>query len=89
MTAAGSTDGPAVAAQVPRVLSAPGTKVYTYADGVAALERGEDIDYDGASSSLDMNQYGDLISPTVRVMHVANGLWFEREVIQLDPSLSL
>ena len=89
MTAAGSTDGPAVAAQVPRVLSAPGTKVYRYADGVAALERGEDIDYDGASSSLDMNQYGDLISPTVRVMHVANGLWFEREVIQLDPRLSL
>ena len=35
MTAAGSTDGPAVAAQVPRVLNAPGTKVYSYADGVS------------------------------------------------------
>ena len=88
ITAAGSTDGPAVAAQVPRVLSAPGTKVYTYADGVAALERGEDIDYDGASGSLDMNEYGNLISPTVSVRHIVNGLWFEREVIQLDPNLS-
>ncbi len=89
MTAAGSSDGPAVAAQVPRVLSAPGTKVYTYADGVAALERGEDIDYDGASSSLDMNQRGDLVSPTVRVLHVDEGLWFDRETIELDPNLSL
>ncbi len=88
MAAAGSTDGPAVAAQVPRVLSPPGTKVYSYADGVAALDRGEDIDYDGASGSLDMNEEGDLISPTISVTHNANGLWFQRDVIQLDPSLS-
>ncbi len=87
ITAAAATDGPAVAAQVPRILNAPGTKVYTYADGVAALERGEDIDYDGASSSLDLNQYGSPISPTVRVRHIVNGLWFERDVIQLDPDL--
>ena len=89
MTAAGSTDGPTVAAQVPRVLSAPGTKVYSYADGVAALERGEDIDYDGASGSLDLNEHGNQISPTVRVLHVVDGLWFERETFKLDPNLSL
>ena len=89
MTAAGSVDGPAVAAQVPRVLSAPGTTVYTYADGVAALDRGEDIDYDGASGSLDMNEAGELISPTISVTHNANGLWFERETIELDSNLSL
>ena len=88
MTAAGSTDGPAVAAQVPRVLNAPGTKVYTYADGVAALERGEDIDYDGASGSLDLNEHGNQISPTVRVLHIVDGRWFDREIIQLDPNLS-
>ena len=34
-------------------MNAPGTKVYTYADGVAALERGEDIDYDGPSGSIE------------------------------------
>ena len=48
----------------------------------------DDFDYDGASGSLDMNQYGDLVSPTVRVLHVANGWWTEREIIQLDPNLS-
>ena len=89
MTAAGSTDGPAVAAQVPRVLSPPGTDVYSYADGVAALERGEDINYDGASSSLDLNKDGNLTSPTVKVAHIVDGLWSERWAIQLDPALDL
>ena len=88
MLGAWVTDGPAVAAQVPRVLNAPGTKVYTYADGVAALERGEDIDYDGASGSLDLNEHGNQISPTVRVLHIVDGRWFDREIIQLDPNLS-
>ena len=88
MTAAGSVDGPAVVAQLPRVLSAPGTKVYTYADGVSALARGEEIDYDGASSSLDLNEAGDLLSPTISVAHNANGRWFQRDVVQLDPTLS-
>ena len=55
---------------------------------MAALERGEDIDYDGASSSLDMNETGDLISPMISVTHNADGLWFHREIIQLDPYLS-
>ena len=88
MTAAGSVDGPAVAAQVPRVMSAPGIKVHTYADGVAALERGEEIDFDGASSSLDLNEAGDLLSPMISVTQNANGLWFQRDVIQLDPILN-
>ena len=90
MTAAGTTDGPAVAAQVPNVLNAPGTKVYTYADGVAALERGEDIDYDGPSGSLELHTVtGNLVSPTVAVNHIVNGSYTEREVIELDPALSL
>ena len=88
MTAAGSVEGPAVATQVPRVLSAPGTKVYSYAEGVAALERGEEIDYDGASSSLDMNEAGDLISPMISVTHNSNGQWYQRDVVRLDPVLS-
>ena len=89
MTAAGTTDGPAVAAQVPNVLNAPGAKVYTYAEGVAALERGEEIDYDGPSGSLDVNRLGNLVSPTVAVNHIVNGSYTEREVIELDPALSL
>ncbi len=87
MTAAGSTDGPAVAAQVPSIVNAPGTKVYTYADGVAALERGEDIDYDGPSGSIELNNLGNLVSPKVAVQHIVGGSYTEREVIELDSSL--
>ena len=88
MTAAGSTDGPAVAAQVPQVLNPPGAKVYNYADGVAALKRGADIDYDGPSGSLQLNRYGNLISLKVAVQHIANGQYTVREVIELDATLS-
>ena len=90
MTAAESTDGPDVAAQIYNIVNAPGTKVYTYADGVAALERGEDIDYDGPSGSLELHTgTGNLVSPTVAVNHIVNGSYTEREVIELDPALSL
>ena len=88
MTAAESTDGPAVAAQIYNVTNAPGTKVHTYADGVAALERGEQIDYDGPSGSIELNtSTGNLVSPKVAVQHIVNGGYTAREVIELDASL--
>ena len=90
MTAAGTTDGPAVAAQIYNIVNAPGIKVYTYADGVAALERGEQIDYDGPSGSLELHTVtGNLVSPKVAVNHIVNGSYTERQVIELDPALSL
>ena len=89
MTAAESTDGPAVAAQIYNVTNAPGTKVYTYADGVAALERGEQIDYDGPSGSLELHTTtGNLVSPKVAVQHIVGDSYTAREVIELDASLS-
>ena len=87
MTAAGTTEGAAVAARVRDVTNAPGTKVYTYADGVAALERGEQIDYDGPSGSLELNERGNLIGAKVAVFHIVDGGFTVREVIELDPSL--
>ena len=89
MTAAESTDGPDVAAQIYNVTNAPGTKVYTYADGVAALERGEQIDYDGPSGSIELNtSTGNLVSPKVAVQHIVGGSYTAREgVIELDASL--
>lgn len=40
------------------VAMGPGTKVYTYAEGVAALERGEDIDYDGVTGEFNYTDSG-------------------------------
>jgi ABC-type branched-subunit amino acid transport system substrate-binding protein len=87
MEAAGSTDGAEVAAQIVDVASAPGTKVYSYAEGLEALERGEDIDFEGASSSLDMNANGNLVSPQLSVLRIVDGAWQPTEDVELDPSL--
>lgn len=87
ITAAGTTDGPAVAAEISELLNAPGTTVYSYADGVAALEAGEDIDYHGASSSLDVNEFGNLSSPNFGEQNIVDGQWTQVATVELDPSL--
>jgi ABC-type branched-subunit amino acid transport system substrate-binding protein len=59
--AAGSTDGREMAQQVRAVSGPPGTK-YTFlqlADAIQALQAGEDIDYQGVSGPIDMNDAGD------------------------------
>ena len=87
MAAAGTTDGPAVAAEIADVLNPPGTVVYTYADGLAAIEAGEDIDFHGASSSLDVNEFGNLSSPTFGEQQIVDGEWTQVGEVTLDPSL--
>ena len=87
MTAAGSTDGPAVAEQVSQVLSPPGTVVYSYEEGLAELEAGNDIDFHGASTSLDLNENNNLESPVFGEQHIQNGEWVEINAIELDPEL--
>jgi ABC-type branched-subunit amino acid transport system substrate-binding protein len=59
--AGGSSDAEAVSEQLPKVASPPGRKL-TYlqlADAIAALRRGEDIDYDGVSGPIDFDEHGD------------------------------
>jgi branched-chain amino acid transport system substrate-binding protein len=59
--AAGSTDGADMAAAMQGVSGPPGTK-YTFEqlpDAIAALQNGEDIDYEGASGPIDLDDNGD------------------------------
>jgi branched-chain amino acid transport system substrate-binding protein len=59
--AAGSTDGADMAAEVQDV-SAPGGTKYTFEqlpEAIDALQNGDDIDYQGASGPIDMNDSGD------------------------------
>jgi branched-chain amino acid transport system substrate-binding protein len=87
MQAAGTTDGPEVAGKIIDVASAPGTKVHSYAEGLEALERGEDIDFDGASSSLDMNETGNLLSPQLSILRIVDGAWTPTGNVEIDPTL--
>lgn len=60
--AAGSTEGPAIAEALPDV-TAPGGKKFTFEElpeAIEALEKGEDIDYEGASGPIDWDENGDL-----------------------------
>jgi branched-chain amino acid transport system substrate-binding protein len=87
ITAAGSTDGPAVAAAIPEVANPEGTVVYSYAEGLAELEAGNDIDYHGASSSLDFNEFGNLASPVFGEQAIIEGAWEQQREVELDSSL--
>jgi ABC-type branched-subunit amino acid transport system substrate-binding protein len=59
--AAGSTEGPAMADEVREVSGPPGEQ-FTFEqlpEAIEALQRGDDIDYQGASGPIDMDEAGD------------------------------
>jgi ABC-type branched-subunit amino acid transport system substrate-binding protein len=59
--AAGSTDGKDMAGEIVNVSAPPGTP-YTWeqlAEAIKALQNGDDIDYQGASGALDLDDAGD------------------------------
>ena len=67
--AAGSTDGKEMAAELQNV-SGPGGDKYTFEqlpEAIKALQNGDDIDYEGASGPLDLNEQGD---PTAGVYDI-------------------
>jgi branched-chain amino acid transport system substrate-binding protein len=88
IVAADSLEGPDIAAAVPDVLNPGGTVVYSFEDGVKELEAGNEIDYHGASSSLDLNEFGNLASPVFGQQEISSaGEWEQVTTIELDPSL--
>ncbi len=64
--AAGSNEGPDIQSKITEVASAPGQK-YDYTqmkEAIAALQAGEDIDFEGVSGPLDLDDNGDPIQGT-------------------------
>jgi len=73
--AAGSTEGVDIQAQIQNVANAPGDQ-YDYtqmADAITALQEGEDIDFQGVSGSLDLDDNGDPISAVYDTYEYVNG----------------
>ena len=87
MESAQSTAGADVAAKIQEVSSPPGTKVSSFEEGRDLLAEGEDIDFDGASSNCDMNEFGNLESPLLAVLTVQDGVWTPGEQVEVDGSL--
>jgi len=82
MEAAKSTSGESVDGFLIAVSGPPGTKVTTFADGVAELKKGNEIDYDGASGPVDMDEFGNVSGAAVALMRVDDaGQWVTDKVI--------
>jgi branched-chain amino acid transport system substrate-binding protein len=62
MIACTCTKGKALTDAIRNVSGGPGEEVDTYAAGVAALAKGADINYQGASSDLEFDDKGDQLS---------------------------
>lgn len=82
MEAAKSDTGEGIDNYLTKVSGSPGVKVYSFAEGVAELKKGNDIDYEGASGPVDFNEYGSISAPAVAVMRVDDkGNWVFTKII--------
>jgi len=65
--AAGCADGVAIAEYLPQVAGNGGEACSTYADCVALIQAGTDIDFQGVTGPVDFNEYGDLAQGTISI----------------------
>jgi hypothetical protein len=73
--AAGSTEGADIAGTIQDV-SAPEGDQYTWEelpDAIEALQNGDDIDYQGASGAIDMDENGDATAGVYDIYEFADG----------------
>ena len=75
--AAGSTDGAAIRDAL-SIVSSPGGEIVIAGEagaaaGLAALRSGLDIDYEGAATTLDWNEVGDVTSGYIGIWQYADG----------------
>lgn len=71
--AAKSTDGTALNDTVRKVSGPDGTKVTSFADGIAGLRKGQQVNYEGASGSIDFDANGNIAKANFRVSQVKDG----------------
>ncbi|MGA1147344.1 MAG: ABC transporter substrate-binding protein [Candidatus Nanopelagicales bacterium] len=65
--AAGCADGTAIAEFLPQVAGNGGEQCSTWADCVALIAAGSDIDFQGVTGPVDFNEYGDLAQGTISI----------------------
>ena len=72
-----------VNAKMRDVCNGPGTEVFTFAQGKALLAKKEAINYQGASSKLDFDQFGDA-TPDFGVSIIEKGKLVRRDVVSIS-----
>ncbi len=77
--AAGDAAPEAVAQHIKEVTNPPGVKVYSYQEGIKALREGKDIDFEGAASLCNFDDYGNVYPPVAMYM-VIDGDWTQIQI---------
>jgi len=72
--AAGEASGKAISENLRSVANAPGVVVHTFAEGAANLRLGYEINYEGASGSVDLDEFGNTGGGAV-ITKAENGEW--------------
>ena len=62
MESAKKADGESIADNIRKVANPPGTKVYSYAEGVKLLKQGQKIDYEGLAGPQNFDEYGNVVT---------------------------
>lgn len=88
--AAGSNDGAAIRDQLRAVAGPPGEVYVPGPEGVAAalaaVQNGDDIDFQGSATSLDWNDDGDVVTGYIGIWQYAGGAIEELDVVPFDLS---
>jgi branched-chain amino acid transport system substrate-binding protein len=71
-----------VNAKIRDIANPDGTKVYSFAEGKKLLSEKKKINYEGASSRLDFDQYGD-VTPDFGVYVIEKGELVRRDVVSI------
>jgi branched-chain amino acid transport system substrate-binding protein len=81
--AAGSTDPEAIQRQIGQVARPPGTEVNTFAEGKEALDNGDEINFQGAQTTGDFNEFGDVFN-LAKIFQIGADGWQEVDQVQPD-----
>ncbi len=73
----GCADGVAIAAALADVAGNGGEECSTYADCIALLDAGTDIDYMGIAGGVDFNEFGDLLEGTISINEYSSNTEFK------------
>ena len=82
MVASGGCDGPAINESLVDV-SSGGTAVTSFEEGAQLLAEGEDIDYQGASGTVDLDETGSVVN-SYSVQQVQDGAWADVQFYPAD-----
>lgn len=81
LAAKGDTSGNAVKAQIRRVSNPPGKAVGTWAEAAPLVQAGQDVNYEGASSAVDFDGNGDVVTD-FGIYRIRGGKWALEQTIK-------